>query len=862
MITCQFCGAKNTAGTAFCESCGGALTSAVAAQASAHAHAQAQASQATAKQQAAQSARAAPQAATGRLPPRTMLRKRYMLLKTVGQGGMAAVYQAVDTRSNRAVAVKEMSQDGLSSDDLREALDSFTAEARLLQGLSQDNLPRVYDSFSDNARHYLVMDFVEGETLEQRLARARGPLPEADVLRWADQLGAALTYLHTRKPPIIFRDLKPANVMLTPQGKIKLIDFGIARHFTPNRKRDTQALGTPGYAPPEQYGSAQTDPRADVYALGATLYQLLTNYDVSKTPFALPPMRTRAPSISPHVRLAIERAIRLDRNQRYASIADFQRDLLHPAGLYLQSGALARSPEEALRLLATEPQDGADALYAGRVADWMTRWKRRDLADAATRAVRANTDQAAGLRAFLASANGGAQRATASPSGSGATRQAGQPGQPGPLGSLVGAAASAASAGMVAAVTAGVKARMSGQASPPSAGDALKAGMKAAATTFASAAAGSAALPAVAPRELDFGRVIAGQDASGALTVTGQSGPMTGSVKPLAPWIVVDKQQLTGPSTLITVTARTSAIGGPGPQRGDIELSMGRQRMYIPVRVDVAPVAPAAPPPPPSPGPANHAGPQATRVSPAVNRARPAAAPQTSSQPRSPRASGASMTAIRSDGARFALSVVAALALAIGVPWALHTFLGSWLATLSSSDPLRAYALVAIGALAAIGGALAPYIGGRRAPGRGRTTVLGAILGAALAFNIAVQLTLAPAAVGPFPEAAQVGPLAVTLPVLVAIGAALGAQSLISRALLATIRAIGTHSGLLLLSAAALGGWLGFTITQASLNAAFHPEPLLLTLFSGCGLLLGVALGVSLATPIGALARRFASVHP
>ncbi|HEU0027563.1 MAG TPA: serine/threonine-protein kinase [Ktedonobacterales bacterium] len=872
MITCQFCGAKNTAGTAFCDSCGGALTTAVAAQASAQAQAQAQAAQATAKQQAAQATRAAPHSATGRLPPRTTLGKRYMLLKTVGQGGMAAVYQAIDTRSNRAVAIKEMSQDGLSPDDLREALDSFTAEARLLQGLSQDNLPKVYDSFSEDARHYLVMDFIEGETLEQRLARARGPLPEADVLRWAEQLCAALIYLHTRKPPIIFRDLKPANVMLTSRGKIKLIDFGIARHFTPNRKRDTQALGTPGYAPPEQYGSAQTDPRADVYALGATLYQLLTNYDVSKTPFALPPMRTRNPAVSPHVRLAIERAIRLDRNQRYASVAEFQRDLLHPIGLYLQSGALARSPEEALRLLAAQPQDGADALYSGRVVEWMTRWKRRDLADAATRATRANTDQAAGLRAFLASANGGAQRAKAGPgaawpqqgagpSGRGATGQASQAGQPGPLGSLMGAAASAASAGVVAAVTAGVKARMSGQASPPSTGDALKAGMKAAATTFANVAAGSTTLPAVSPRELDFGRVIAGQDASGALTVTGQSGPITGSVKPLAAWIVVDKQQFTGASTLIAVTAHTSAITGQGPQRGDIELTMGRQHMYIPVRVDVAPVTPAAPPPAPSP--ANHAGPQATRVSPAVNPARPAAAPQPSSQPRRRAgAHGAVMPAIRSDGARFALSVVAALALAVGAPWALHAFLGSWLATLLSSDPLRAQALVAVGAVAAVGGALAPYIGGRRAPGRGRTAVLGAILGAALAFNIAAQLTLAPAAIGPFPEATQVGPLAVTLPVLVAVGAALGAQSLISRALLATIRAIGTHSGLLLLTAAALGGWLGFTITQASLDAAFHPEPLLLTLFSGCGLLLGVALGVSLATPIGALARRFASVRP
>ena len=533
MITCQFCGEKNPVGASFCDGCGGALTSVVAAQASAQSQAQAQAAQATAKQRAAQARQAAPHFGTGRLPPRTLLGKRYLVIKTVGQGGMAAVYQATDTRANRVVALKEMSQDGLAPDELRESLDSFAAEARLLKNLSQDNLPTIYDSFSENARHYLVMEFIEGQTLEQRLTSAHAALPEAEVLRWAAQLCAALTYLHTRKPPIIFRDLKPANVMVTPHGKVKLIDFGIARLFTPNRKRDTQALGTPGYAPPEQYGSAQTDPRADIYALGATLYQLLTNYDVSKTPFALPPMQSRNPAISPHVRLAIERATRLDRNQRYNTIADFKNDLFNPAGLYLQSGALARSPEEILSLLATQPQDGAEALYAGRVADWMTRWKRRDLADAASRAVRSNNDQAAGLRAFLASPAASArQRGKAAPSAvwpnlnakpnaapgggqGGAGKNA--PASPfGGLGPLVGAAASAATANVLAAMAAGAK------TGAPTAGDVLKAGAKGVATTFASAVAGSSTLPSVQPHELDFGRVIAGQDATGALTISGQ----------------------------------------------------------------------------------------------------------------------------------------------------------------------------------------------------------------------------------------------------------------------------------------------------------------------------------------------------
>ena len=647
MLTCQFCGEKNPVGASFCDGCGGALTSVVAAQASAQSQAQAQAAQATAKQQAARMTQAAPHFGTGRLPPRTLLGKRYLVLKTVGQGGMAAVYQATDTRVNRVVALKEMSQDGLAPDELRESLDSFAAEARMLKSLSHDNLPKVYDSFSENARHYLVMEFVEGQTLEQRLASARAALPEVEVLRWAAQLCAALTYLHTRKPPIIFRDLKPANVMVTPQGKIKLIDFGIARNFTPNRKRDTQALGTPGYAPPEQYGSAQTDARADVYALGATLYQLLTNYDVSKTPFALPPMQTRNPAISPHVRLAIERATRLDRNQRYATIADFQNDLFNPAGLYLQSGALARSPEELLTLLASQPLDGADALYTGRVADWMTRWKRRDLAEAATRAARANSDQAAGLRAFLAApAAGVRQRGKAAPSAvwpkpnATSSGQGGQGGADdrtgGPHGGIGATGRSGGERGdrgVIAAMSAGVKARVSGQAGAPTAGDVLKAGVKAVATTFASAA-GSSTLPAVQPRELDFGRVIAGQDASGALTVSGQGVPVTGTIKALSPWIVVDQSQFSGQSTLITVTARTSAITSRGPQSGMVELAMAGQRMYIPVRVDVAQAprhhhAPRPAPPRPAPSPVYNASApaQSAKVSPAAQSpARPAVA--------------------------------------------------------------------------------------------------------------------------------------------------------------------------------------------------------------------------------------------
>ena len=216
------------------------------------------------------------------------------------------------------------------------------------------------------------------------------------------------------------------------------------------------------------------------------------------------------------------------------------------------------------------------------------------------------------------------------------------------------------------------------------------------------------------------------------------------------------------------------------------------------------------------------------------------------------------------DGARFALSFIAALALATGLPWALDTYLDAWLAQVFPTVFSRALPFLMLSVALAVGGALLPYIGGKRSPGRGRTAILGAILGGALAFNIASQLTLAatPTVIAVFPETSRVGALAVTLPIITAIGATLGAQSLVSRGVLAIARSIGDHIGILLAVSAIAGGWLGFTITQASLTAAFHPEMFILTLLSGCGLLIGVALGLSLSAPIGAVARSFASVRP
>ncbi len=336
MVTCPHCATENRADATFCNTCG-FLLKAGAARAASHA--------------ASTSASTAPVPAlhaTGRLAPQSKLRGRYLILKNIGQGGMAAVYLAHDLREGRSVAVKEMSQDGLPPDELREALESFESEARLLTRLRHPNLPRVYETFSEQGRHYLVMDYITGETLEQRQQRAGGAArPEAEVMGWARQICDVLTYLHGQRPPVIFRDLKPANIMLTADGQIKLIDFGIARVFAPGRTRDTQVLGTPGFAPPEQYGKAQTDARADVYALGCTLYQLLTGYDPGTTPFNLPPIGSRGAHIAPAVQRAIERATKLDRENRYPTIEAFRHDLLPVAAAAAPAAQTAPQPAPA-----------------------------------------------------------------------------------------------------------------------------------------------------------------------------------------------------------------------------------------------------------------------------------------------------------------------------------------------------------------------------------------------------------------------------------------------------------------------------------------------------------------------------------
>jgi len=227
--------------------------------------------------------------------PNPLLQDRYRLLASLGQGGFGSVFKAQDTLSqNKVVAIKEISLNGLQQQEMLDATASFNREVQVLSDLRHPGLPKLYNYFTDAEHWYLVMDFIAGETLERHLEQTIGGhfLQLTDVLRVGIQLCIVLDYMHTHNPPIIFRDLKPSNVMLIPSGGVRLIDFGIARYFKPGQFKDTMAFGSPGYAAPEQYGKAQTTPCADVYSLGAMLHQMLTGNDPTEVPFRFLPLQT------------------------------------------------------------------------------------------------------------------------------------------------------------------------------------------------------------------------------------------------------------------------------------------------------------------------------------------------------------------------------------------------------------------------------------------------------------------------------------------------------------------------------------------------------------------------------------------
>ena len=313
MMECPNCHTENRDGDSFCSNCGMALN------------------------QAAPPARAA-STSTGAgttggktggnsrsLTPGSRLQGgRYVIKRILGQGGMGAALLATDLRlDSKPVVIKELISDNTDPAKLQEDVRNFKREVATLAHLDHPLIPNVTDHFQEGTRYFMVQEYVEGENLEERMDRLNQPMKEREVLGYASEVLDILDYLSRETPPIVHRDIKPANIIIGAKDKkAHLVDFGIARADEANAKRkQTSALGTPGYAPPEQY-QGNADPRSDLYALAATLHHLLTNRDPrNHPPFSYPPARTLNPQLSPETEQMLKKALTNDINQRYQSAA-------------------------------------------------------------------------------------------------------------------------------------------------------------------------------------------------------------------------------------------------------------------------------------------------------------------------------------------------------------------------------------------------------------------------------------------------------------------------------------------------------------------------------------------------------------
>src|SRR3990172_3646499 len=272
-----------------------------------------------------------------------VLRERYTIKEFISRGGMGSIYLAEDLRlEGRLCAIKEVRLDpSLTEETLNQTRSQFLREATVLARLDHPNLPKVSDFFSEGQSDYLVMDYIPGEDLRSLMVEARHRnefLPEKEVLTWAGQIADALTYLHSQDPPILHRDIKPSNLKLTPNGVVKLVDFGLVKILAAQEDTITivQGRGTALYTPLEQYGgdTGHTDVRSDAYAFGATLYHLLTNTAPIEArerflnPDGMPAMRTLNPELSPRTERAVMWALSLHPEQRPQSVLAFQQALL------------------------------------------------------------------------------------------------------------------------------------------------------------------------------------------------------------------------------------------------------------------------------------------------------------------------------------------------------------------------------------------------------------------------------------------------------------------------------------------------------------------------------------------------------
>ncbi|PHE64187.1 serine/threonine protein kinase [Bacillus toyonensis] len=257
---------------------------------------------------------------------------KYKVLDQVGKGGMATVYLTMDLRLNKQWAIKEIIKN--DSKMGRVEYKSLLVEAEILKKLDHNNLPRIVDIIDSTDKVFIVMDYLEGKNLQEIIMASEKGIPQENVIRWGKQLATVLGYLHNRKPSIIYRDMKPSNVMLQPNGTLKLFDFGISREITDNKINMTVALGTKGYAAPEQYGSNPwSDERSDIYSLGMTLYHLVTGHNPADSPEEIKPITQWDASLSKGLEKIISKMTKYNPSERYQSTAELIYDLDHYAEL-------------------------------------------------------------------------------------------------------------------------------------------------------------------------------------------------------------------------------------------------------------------------------------------------------------------------------------------------------------------------------------------------------------------------------------------------------------------------------------------------------------------------------------------------
>ena len=344
----------------------------------------------------------------------SLLNNQYLVLKLLGQGGMGSVYLAQDQGVfNRLCVVKEMLPYFTTPEERQQAEQNFEREARLLASLRNPRIPQVYAYFIENGHYYLVMEWVEGENLEDRLASQRRPLSEPDVLDYAIQLANILVYTAKQNPPVIHRDIKPANIIVGDDGQVKLVDFGIAKATMSSGQSSkvSMPLGTQGFAPPEQY-SGQVEPRTDVYALGATLHHLLTGRDPrNEAPFQFPPVRSLVPGLSPELEKLLADMLQLDPTLRPTAVELRTRldALLTPQAVggsqfqpfVFRAGTIAANLHELALACDKHWDEAVEHLYNGDFEPWLTQINRPDLAVRAGSIKRTSGDRSAGLEEFI-----------------------------------------------------------------------------------------------------------------------------------------------------------------------------------------------------------------------------------------------------------------------------------------------------------------------------------------------------------------------------------------------------------------------------------------------------------------------------